>query len=72
MAKKSKYIGFRSTKELELKIKAVQDIKGFSSFSTAVKHLIETGLIFYQIRKDKVKELKKEIEKYNIEKWELN
>lgn len=72
MAKKEKYIGFRATKELETKLKAVQDMKGYSTITQTVKHLIQTGLTFYEVRKQKIKELKKEIEKYNIEKWELN
>lgn len=65
-------ISFRVSDELKYKLKALHDKLGMSTISNTVRHLINTGIQYYSLRDVKIAEIKKEMQKYGIERWELN
>jgi len=65
-------VQFRIKPELQIKLDTIQNILHLGSESQTVRHLIETGLAFYELRQVEIARIKKKMKDYNIQVWELH
>lgn len=68
---KSKIIRIRFKPEIETALRNIMKIAPFDDISKTVRHLVETGLNFYQERKKVIVKLKEQIGIFTIKPEEL-
>lgn len=60
-------ITFRAKPQLQIQLKTIHGVFGYSSISDTVRRLVELGIEYHELKKTKATELKSEMRKWGIE-----